>query len=113
MFPPPLLTPLFNLTVTVSRPTTVTDGQGGWPDETVTVGEVPGRIRSWTSEEQLTARQSGVRISHVFYCAGDVDIRRGDTVEVPSMPRPFDVRSVRRPSFPDHHLMVDLEERQT
>jgi SPP1 family predicted phage head-tail adaptor len=105
---PPPMGHLYNVAAALSRPQRTADGQGGFTETFVPVGTVRGRVRSWTSEEELVARQLGVRISHVFYC-DLTDVRRGDRLEVGTTV--YDVRSVRQPSDP-HHLMVDLEERQ-
>jgi SPP1 family predicted phage head-tail adaptor len=102
---------LFNETAAVSRPGRTTDSQGGWTEDFVPVGSVRCRIRSWTSNEELIARQSGVRISHVMYCQAGANVRRGDRVAFRGVVA--DVRSVRLPSDPTHHAMIDLEERQT
>lgn len=106
----PSVAHLFNETATHTRPELVKDGQGGWAPLDKPMGAVPCRVRSWTSEEEIIARQQGIRISHVCYTDPDVDVKRGDVFVIAGAT--FDVRSVRSPSI-RAHLMVDLEERQT
>lgn len=100
---------------TFSSTRKVSAGGGRWtdePDPTRPPRNVWGMLRAWTTEETLIARQSGVRISHIFYTEDvDADVRRGDVCTVGGFTGT--VQSVRRPSQADHHMMVDLEERQT
>lgn len=109
----PILARLFTETAAVHRPTMASNGSGGWtptiPDEPTHT--VRGRLRSWTTEEELHARQGGVRISHVFYAEPGADLARDDVLKVRGLDAV--VRSVRHPSIGDHHTIVDLEERQT
>ena len=105
--PPPLR---LNETAEKFREQLVSDGQGGWKPGYVANGECRCRVRSWTSEEELIARQSGVRISHIMYVNGGEDFTRGDAVRVRGMTA--EVMSVREPSETGHHLMIDLHESQ-
>lgn len=100
----------FNETAEKFREELTSDGQGGWTPAYTGNGTCRCRVRSWTSEEELIARQSGVRISHIMYVAGGEDFVRGDAVRVRGMTA--EVMAVREPSETGHHLMVDLEERQ-
>ena len=105
--PPPLR---LNETVELFRKELVSDGQGGWSEQYVSNGESRCRVRSWTTEEQLIARQEGTRVSHIMYLPGGTDIAYGDAARVRGMEA--HVESVREPSLTGHHLMVDLDERQ-
>ena len=105
--PPPLR---LNETVEVFRIGLVSDGQGGWTEQYAFHVESACRVRSWTTEEELIARQEGTRVSHVMYLPGGVDIVYGDAVRVRGMEA--HVESVREPSLTGHHLIVDLDERQ-
>jgi SPP1 family predicted phage head-tail adaptor len=102
---------LYNETADIRRPTRTSDGQGGWTDTLHPAGTIRCRVRAWNSAEELVARQSGIRISHILYADHDANVRRGDVVTFRGVVA--DVRSIRRPSEPQHHLMADLEERQT
>lgn len=99
-----------NQTAQQFRPTRTPNGAGGWTTSLVPVGQVRCRVRSWTTEEELIARQQGVRVSHIMYIDAGTDVRRDDVFEIGSWSAA--VQSVRTPST-RHHLMVDLEERQT
>jgi hypothetical protein len=101
---------LLNETAQVSRSTNVSNGSGGWTETVGPPSAVPCRVRAWTTEEQLVARQAGVRVGWVMYVKPDADVRRGDVVSVRGFTA--QVRSVRMPSVP-HHKVVDLDERQT
>jgi SPP1 family predicted phage head-tail adaptor len=102
----------FNETFDSRRNQSVSDGQGGW-EETLAphLEGVRCRVRPWTMEDETVARQDGTRVSHIMYVPGDTDVGKGDEVTVRGMIA--DVRAVREPSQTGHHLMVDLEERQT
>lgn len=105
--PPPLR---LNETAELFRLTLTADGQGGWSEQFVANGETSCRVRPWTTEENLLARQEGTRVSHIMYVPGGMDVRRGDAVRVRGMQG--EVMSVREPSLTGHHLMVDVDERQ-
>ena len=105
--PPPLR---FNETAELFRKELTSDGQGGWTEQYVANGDTRCRIRPWTTEESLIARQEGTRVSHIMYVPGGTDIAFSDAVRVRGMEA--EVQSVREPSLTGHHLMVDLDERQ-
>lgn len=102
---------LYNETAAVQRPTRTSDGQGGWTDTLQPAGTIRCRVRTWTSEEALIARQGGVNLSHILYTDHDADLARNDVVTFRGVVA--DVRSIRRPSEPQHHMVADLQERQT
>jgi len=105
--PPPLR---LNETAELFRKELTSDGQGGWSEKYVVNGETRCRIRPWTTEESLIARQEGTRVSHIMYVPGGTDVEFSDAVRVRGTEA--HVESVREPSKTGHHLMVDLDERQ-
>lgn len=105
--PPPLR---FNETAELFRIELVSDGQGGFTEQYAANSETSCRVRPWTTEEQLIARQEGSRVSHILYVPADTDIKFGDAVRVRGMEG--HVESVREPSTSGHHLAVDVDERQ-
>jgi SPP1 family predicted phage head-tail adaptor len=107
MMAPPIR---FNETADLFRIQLTSDGQGGWTEQYVANGTARCRVRPWTTEENLLARQEGTRVSHIMYVPGSTDVERSDAVRVRGMAA--EVMSVREPSVTGHHLMVDLDERQ-
>jgi len=97
-------------TFTVSRPTRASDGQGGWLMAYVDVGTVAGRLRPASASERTAAQQEQSKISHVLYCAADVDVQRGDLVT--GAGNTVEVLAVREPSHMGHHWELDCLETQ-
>jgi len=101
---------LFNHEFTQTRPTRVSDAQGGWVIVQSAQGVIRGRLRPASSEERMVAAQEQRRLSHVFYCLADEDIRRGDVLTEGNIT--VLVEAVRQPSRARHHLECDCWERQ-
>jgi len=105
---------LLNITVTISRKSRVSDGQGGWTESWVEQDAVAGRVRPASQNEQTLAMQRQVEVTHVAYFALGVDVVRDDRlvyVAPNGDAKTLTVRAVREPSEP-HHLEVDAEEVQ-
>lgn len=73
---------LLHRTITIQRPTSAPDGQGGYTSSPSVVGTVRGRVRAASASEVVQAGQRGYMVSHVVYAAAGADIRRGDTLEI-------------------------------
>ncbi len=101
---------LLNQEFTTTRPSRVSDGQGGWTVSYTTVGVVRGRLRPASAEERSVAAQEQRRISHVLYVAAGEDIARGDLVTGDSVT--VEVLGVREPSRAGQHLELDCQETQ-
>jgi head-tail adaptor len=105
---------LLNVTVTISRKSRTSDGQGGWTEALVEQDAVPGRVRPVTPGEETVGGQREVQITHVAYFALGVDVQRDDQlvyVAPNGEAKTLIVRAVREPSQPNH-LQIDCEERQ-
>ena len=102
---------LYIHTVTVARPTRTSDGQGGWALGYEDAGAVVGRLRPATPSEIVSADQQQGKVSHVFYCSPEADIRRGDLLSGVSG-QVVEVVTVREPSHMAHHLEIDCLEIQ-
>ena len=103
---------LFNATFTVTRPTRTADGQGGWLVAYAEVGTLRGRLRpaGTATAEGRVARQEQARSSHVFYCAAEADLQRGDLLS--GAGQTVEVLAVREPSHAGHHWECDCVEYQ-
>ena len=101
---------LYNALFTVSRPTRTSDGQGGWAVSYVEAGTLRGRLRPASTSERSVARQEQAQISHVFYCAAEADLRRGDLVS--GAGQTVEVQAIREPSHAGHHWECDCVETQ-
>ena len=95
---------------TISRPTRVSDGQGGWAVGYADAGTVSGRLRPASSTERVAAAQRQAEISHVWYCSTAADVRREDWITVGD--QTVEVTAVREPSHKGHHLECDCVEIQ-
>ncbi len=102
--------PLLNHTFTLYRPEREPDGQGGWRQALVEVGELCGRLRPASGAERTVAAQEQRQISHVLYVEGGADVRRGDVVVGAGVE--VLVQGVREPSRAGHHLEIDCLEVQ-
>lgn len=106
---------LLNNTFSHYRRRRTSDGQGGWSIDYPLQGTVEGRIRPASSSEREVAMAEERDISHVFYCAADEDVQRGDRlVATSSSGRTLtvEVDAVREPSLAGEHLECDCQERQ-
>jgi len=92
---------LMNKTLTVKRLVEHSDGQGGWIKSYEVVGQIKGRISRASIAERTIAAQQQVEISHVVYCMGGEDIRRGDLVTDGRVA--IEIIGVNNPSMIDHH----------
>ncbi len=101
---------LLNNTLTVSRATVASDGQGGWPQTFAAVGTVEGRIRPALGNERVVADSEEQQISHVLYVVAAEDVERGDVITVGSLE--VEVLGVREPSLAGEHWEIDCLERQ-
>jgi len=101
---------LFNHEFAQTRPTRTSDGQGGWTVSYANVGAIMGRLRPASSEERTVAAQEQRRLSHVFYCDADEDVRRGDRLVEDGIA--VEVLDIREPSRARHHLECDCWETQ-
>jgi len=101
---------LFNHEFVISRPARTDDGQGGWTLGYADAGTVRGRLRPANASERTAAVQRQAQVSHIFYTAGDADIRRGDLVS--GAGQTVEVIAVRDPSHVGHHLEIDCLEIQ-
>ncbi len=101
---------LYNATFTVNRPTRTPDGQGGFALGYAEAGTLRGRLRPASSSERTVARQDQAVVSHVFYCAAESDLRRGDLVS--GAGQTVEVIAVREPSHAGHHWECDCREYQ-
>jgi SPP1 family predicted phage head-tail adaptor len=99
---------LLNNTFSVSRPTRVSDGQGGWALVPVAMGDVEGRMRPASGAEIEVAALQQREITHVLYVVAADDVRRGD--QVTGDGATWDVLGVREPSRADHHLEIDCRQ---
>ncbi|MFH0902327.1 MAG: head-tail adaptor protein [Pseudomonadota bacterium] len=101
---------LYIHTLTISRPTRTSDGQGGWSVGYVDVATIEGRLRPKGASERTVAQQGQAEVSHVLYCGPDSDIQRGDLVT--GAGKVVEVVAIREPSHMGHHLEVDCTEIQ-
>lgn len=69
-----------NRTLTVSRSSTVDDGQGGQSETFGDVGTVLAKVNEPTSAERIEAMRSGVDLAFTLHLLPDADVRRGDTL---------------------------------
>lgn len=105
-----VFTSLLNHDFTQMRPARVTDGQGGWTVSFDVKGTIRGRLRPASTEERTVAAQEQRRLSHVFYCDADEDVRRGDRLAEDGIT--VEVLGIREPSRARHHLECDCWETQ-
>lgn len=101
---------LYIHTLTISRPTRTTDGQGGWTIGYSEVAAISGRLRPKGASERTVAQAGQAEITHTLYCAADTDVQRGDLVSGEG--KVVEVVAVREPSHMGHHLEVDCTEIQ-
>lgn len=104
------ITSLLNRSFAHTRPTRAHNGAGGWLVSEEDLGELAGRLRPASASEITVAAQRQARITHVLYCAGDADVRRGDILS--DGDDVVTVVAVRETSAPGHHLECDCEEVQ-
>lgn len=65
------------------------------------------------SSERTNAGREEAPVTHTTYTGPTTDVRRGDELSFAKQPtRRFKVKVTERPSQPDHHLKVSLEELQ-
>lgn len=105
-----MITTLFNNTFQLLRPERTSDGAGGWLVSWSDEGRVAGRLRPASAGERELAAQERRELTHVFYCAADGDIRRGDRLVLGTLV--VEVLDVREPSLAGHHLEVFCREWQ-
>ena len=104
------ITSQLNHMFAVYRTERTSDGQGGWQQSLVELGELRGRLRPASATERTVAAQEQRHISHVLYTEGGADIRRGDVVVGAGLE--VVVQGVREPSRAGHHLEIDCLEVQ-
>lgn len=105
-----LIETLYISTFSRTRKSRTSNGQGGWTESYGSAASIEGRMRPATATERLMAAQRQAEISHVFYCAADEDVVRGD--HLTGEGRTYEVIAVREPSHSGHHLEVECRETQ-
>lgn len=65
-------------TLTVWRPTSVPDGQGGTTTSLVQVGTVRAKVSQPAAAEQIEAQQAGTTMTMIVHMRPTADVRRGD-----------------------------------
>jgi hypothetical protein len=105
---------MLNTLATRTRTEPTETSPGRWTPGEPATEPIRGRVRSWTTEEQVIARQDGRRVSWYFDCLPHEDVRRGDELSwTDATGEHVAVVEATRLTSSGHHLQVDLEERQT
>lgn len=105
---------LLDRSVEILRPQSVHDGQGGDFASTKSLGSVQGGIQPRSARDGRLGPTEDAKVTHVLYLASGVDILRDDIARVDDA-RDYTVIAVRTrrvPGVGDHHLEVDVFERQ-
>jgi head-tail adaptor len=72
---------LLNSTVTVYRPSTVTDAVGGQTVTLASVGTVRAKVGQPSAAEMRTAGQWAAQLTHTVHAHRDADLERGDELD--------------------------------
>ncbi len=106
---------LFDDTATIKRrPRTVLTGGrvAELPPATIGTAAMRSPYPASASDRQNAGREEAV-VTHVTYTGPTTDVRRHDQLVFAKQPtRSFKVTDTQRPSIPDHHLKLSLEELQ-
>lgn len=105
-----VFTSLLNNDFAIRRKRRTSNGQGGWPEDFVTVATLLGRLRPASGAEREAALLEERQITHVLYVLAGADIARGD--EVTGGGLTVEVQGIREPSQAHEHLEIDCLERQ-
>jgi len=97
-------------TLTVWRPTSVSDGQGGTTTTPMQVGSVRAKVSQPSATEQIEAQQAGTSLAMTAHLRPDADVRRGDELRRPDGDR-LRVKYTIHPSEPEY-LRADCEQIQ-
>lgn len=74
---------------------------GGYFEE-VEMPPIKGRLRPVSAQETVFQVVSGTAVSHVFYCAGDADIKADDKIYLGTTK--INIKAVKNPAYMSHHL---------
>ena len=106
----PIISALFNNTFSIYRPARAADGQGGWDITYTLMGTLEGRLSPSEGFSKEIAQSEEVHFTHRLYTNADEDIRKSDLVLIDTLT--LEVLMIKEPSLADHHLEIDLRERQ-
>jgi SPP1 family predicted phage head-tail adaptor len=98
--------------LTVWRPTSVSDGQGGTAIDFVQVGRaIRAKVSQPAAAEQIEAQQAGSTMTMIVHMRPDADVRRGDELRRADGDR-LRVKYTIHPSEPEY-LRADCEQIQS
>lgn len=73
---------LLNRVCELSRPTRISDNQGGWFDAPSIIGRFPCRVMAASTSEIENARRAEAIITHAIYLMPETDVQIGDSIIV-------------------------------
>jgi|SRR5690349_22937904 len=97
--------------LTVWRPTSTSDGQGGTSIGFVQVGTVRAKVSQPAAAEQIEAQQAGTTMTMIVHLRPDADVRRGDELRRADGDH-LRVKYTIHPSEPEY-LRADCEQIQS
>lgn len=98
-------------TLTVWRPTSTSDGQGGSSTTLAQVGSVRAKVSQPAAAEQIEAQQAGTSMTMIVHMRPTADVRRGDELRRADGDH-LRVKYTIHPSEPEY-LRADCEQIQS